>query len=236
MTNDPFKDYIRHIEPSKKQKGYAWQTAIGLQDVDGLQPPRYLREMAIKHIDGKISIETAEQWISQYYAAQPTLDESRTEEADKVSVQIAKLLSEPAFSFNVSQYLAIHKQLFTGIYPHAGKIRHYNISKKEWILDGETVVYGAAAELQAMLEYDLAQEKIFSYKGLSIDTVIEHLAIFIARLWQIHPFEEGNTRIGAVFLLKYLKTLGFDASNDIFAENACIQLQNIWCVFCVIYC
>lgn len=221
MTQDPFAEYIRHLEPSKREKSYAWQTAIGLQDVDGLKPSAYLRKTAIKHIEGEISFEMAEQWIEGYYQANPTKEiENRTEEADKVSVRIAKLLSEPAFSFNANQYLAIHKYLFQDIYPHAGQLRTYNITKKEWVLDGATVTYGMASELLATLEYDLAQERKFSYKGLSIDQIIEHLAQFIAQLWQIHCFEEGNTRTTAVFFIKYLHTLGFNATNDIFAENA----------------
>ena len=220
MTKDPFEEYIRHIEADKKEKSYAWQTAIGLQKVDGLKPSQYLLNTAIKHIEGEISIDTAAQWISRYYEENPQLaDENRTEEADKVSVRIAKLLSEPAFSFNANQYLAIHKFLFKGIYPHAGQIRPYNITKKEWILEGDTVVYGMASELRSSLEYDLEQEKKFSYQGLSLEEIITHLAIFIARLWQIHLFEEGNTRTTAVFFIKYLKTLGFNATNDIFAEN-----------------
>lgn len=107
-----------------------------------------------------------------------------------------------------------------GIYKHAGKIRDYNITKKEWVLDGATVIYGSASELRATLEYDFSQEKNFSYKYLSMDEIIHHLAVFISRLWQIHIFGEGNTRTTAVFFIKYLRTLGFSATNDIFADHA----------------
>ena len=107
-----------------------------------------------------------------------------------------------------------------GIYKHAGKIRDYNITKKEWVLDGATVIYGSASELRATFEYDFSQEKNFSYKGLSMDEIIHHLAVFISNLWQIHIFGEGNTRTTAVFFIKYLRILGFSATNDIFAENA----------------
>ena len=143
-----------------------------------------------------------------------------TEEADKVSSRIAEILSETAFSFSPNEYISIHRKLFQGIYKHAGKIRDYNITKKEWVLDGATVMYGSASELKATLEYDFSQEKDFSYKGLSMDEIIHHLAVFISRLWQIHIFGEGNTRTTAVFFIKYLRTLGFSATNDIFAENA----------------
>lgn len=221
MIKDPFEEYIRHIDANKKEKGYAWQTAIGLQDVDGLKPSRYLIDTAIKNIEGEITIDTAEHWITEYYEQNPvSQDENRVEEADKVAVRIARLLSEPAFSFNVQQYLSIHKYLFQGIYPHAGKIRTFNITKKEWVLNGDTVSYGSALELRETLEYDLAQEKKFRYKGLSIDEMIEHLALFVSRLWQIHVFAEGNTRTTAVFFIKYLKTLGFHVTNDSFAENS----------------
>ena len=147
-------------------------------------------------------------------------DDERTEEADKVSFRIAEILSETAFSFSSNEYISIHRKLFQGIYKHAGKIREYNITKKEWVLDGATVVYGSASELRATLEYDFSQEKDFSYKGLSMDEILHHLAVFISRLWQIHIFGEGNTRTTAVFFIKYLRTLGFVATNDIFAENA----------------
>ena len=221
MIKDPFAEYIRHIDAEKKEKSYAWQTAIGLQDVDGLKPSHYLINTAIKNIEGEITIETAENWVSQYYQQNPISDDKdRTEEADKVAVRIARLLSEPAFSFNAQQYLSIHKYLFNDIFPHAGKIRTFNITKKEWVLNGDTISYGSALELKETLEYDLAQERKFSYKGISIDEAIDHLAFFIARLWQIHVFEEGNTRTTAVFFIKYLKTLGFQVSNDNFAENS----------------
>ena len=147
-------------------------------------------------------------------------DDERTEEADKVSSRIAEILSETAFSFSPNEYISIHRKLFPGIYKHAGKIRDYNITKKEWVLDGATVMYGSASELRATLEYDFSQEKDFSYKGLSMDEIIHHLAVFVSRLWQIHIFGEGNTRTTAVFFIKYLRTLGFSATNDIFAENA----------------
>lgn len=222
MDRDPFKEYLRQTEPDKRDKGYAWNTAIGLQAVDGLKPSKYLMETAIQNIEGKITIEEAQRLLDTYYEENPKAveEDDRTEEADKVSVRITKLLSEKAFSFTPNEYLSIHKKLFTGIYSHAGKLRDYNITKKEWVLNGATVLYGSASELRATLEYDLTQEKSYSYKGLSRDEMIHHLAVFVARLWQIHVFSEGNTRTTAVFFIKYLRSLGFEATNDIFAENA----------------
>lgn len=222
MEKDPFEEYLRESEPDKAHKGYAWSTAIGLQAVDGLKPSKYLIDTAIQNIEGKITMKEAQNLIDSYYEERPVhlSDDERTEEADKVSLRIAEILSETAFSFSPNEYIAIHRKLFQGIYNHAGKIRDYNITKKEWVLDGATVMYGSASELRATLEYDFSQEKDFSYKGLSMDEIIHHLAVFISRLWQIHIFGEGNTRTTAVFFIKYLRTLGFAATNDIFAENA----------------
>ena len=221
MNYDPFEDYIKQKEPDKKYKAYAWSTAIGLQAVDGLTPSEQLYKTAIDNIEGNISMADAVKRIESYYASKPNkADDNRTEEADNVSARIAKILSEKSFSFAPSEYIGIHKKLFVGIYKHAGKIRDYNITKEEWVLNGETILYGNAAELRETLEYDFAQERKFSYKGLSTDEIIHHLAYFISRLWQIHIFCEGNTRTTAVFFIKYLRSLGYDATNDIFAKNA----------------
>ena len=222
MEKDPFKEYLKEAEPDKAGKSYAWSTAIGLQAVDGLKPSKYLIDTAIQNIEGKITIKEAQSLIDSYYGEKPVhfSDEERTEEADKVSSRIAGILSETAFSFSPNEYISIHRKLFQGIYKHAGKIRDYNITKKEWVLDGTTVMYGSASELRETLEYDFSQERDFSYKGLSMDEIIHHLAVFVSRLWQIHIFGEGNTRTTAVFFIKYLGTLGFSVTNDIFAENA----------------
>lgn len=221
MIRDPFKEYIKQSEPNQRDKGYAWHTAIGLQAVDGLKPSKYLIDTAIKNIEGEISLDEAQELLNTYYEENPNVEiGDRTEEADKVAIRIAKILSEKAFSFTPNEYISIHKKLFTGIYDHAGKLRDYNITKKEWVLDGATVLYGSASELLATLEYDFAEEKKFSYKNMTIEEIIQHLAVFVSRLWQIHVFGEGNTRTTAVFFIKYLRTLGFDATNDIFAENA----------------
>ncbi len=222
MEKDPFKEYLKESEPDKAYKSYAWGTAIGLQAVDGLKPSKYLIDTAIQNIEGKITIKEAQNLIDSYYEEKTVQlsDDERTEEADKVASRIAEILSETAFSFSPNEYISIHRKLFQGIYSHAGKIRDYNITKKEWVLDGASVVYGSASELRATLEYDFSQEKNFSYRGLSMNEIIHHLAVFVSRLWQIHIFGEGNTRTTAVFFIKYLRRLGFSVTNDIFAENA----------------
>ena len=220
MERDPFKEYIEEKEPGKRDKAYAWHTAMGLQDVDGLKPSNYLVDTAIKNIEGEITLDEAENLLHSYYEERTESSDDRTEEADKVALNIAKVLSEKAFSFTPNEYLSIHRKLFIGVYKHAGKMRDYNITKKEWVLDGETVMYGSASELRATLNYEFNQEKNFDYKGLAMEEIIHHLAKFISGVWQIHVFCEGNTRTTAVFFIKYLRALGFDVMNDIFAENA----------------
>lgn len=222
MEKEPFKEYLKESKPEKAYKVHAWITAIGLQAVDGLKPSQYLIDTAIQNIKGKITLKEVQNLIDTYYEEKPMhlSDDERTEEADKVSSRIVEILSETAFSFSLNEYISIHRKLFQGIYKHAGEIRDYNITKKEWVLDGATVIYGSASELKDTLEYNFSQERDFSYKGLSMYEIIHHLAVFISRLWQIHIFGEGNTRTTAVFFIKYLRTLGFPATNDTFAENA----------------
>ena len=222
MEKDPFKEYLIESEPDKFYKKYAWSTAIGLQAVDGLKPSKYLIDTAIQNIEGTISIKEAQDRISSYYEEKETMlpSDEDTIEADIVSSRIAELLSERAFTFSPNEYISIHRKLFEGIYEHAGKVRERNIIKKEWVLDGETVIYGSASELLETLSYGFSCEQDFSYKGLSMDEIIHHLALFVSRLWQIHIFNEGNTRTTAVFFIKYLRKLGFSATNDIFAQNA----------------
>ena len=218
-----FEEYIRHTDASKKEKTLAWSTAIGLQQVDGLTPSSYLYDTAKRNIEGELTFDEAKNLIDSYYQSRTvrTEDEDdRTEEADKVASRIAQILSEPSFTFSPSHLIAIHKRLFDGIFKFAGRIRDYDITKKEWVLNGDTVMYGAAFELKAALEYDFEQERNFHYEGLSMDETIRHIAFFISRLWQIHAFGEGNTRTTAVFTIKYLRSLGFKADNDIFAQNS----------------
>ncbi len=218
-----FEEYIRNSEPAKKEKTYAWATAIGLQQVDGLTPSKYLFETAKRNIDGEISVAEATSIIDSYYESKVNRssdDDGRTEEADKVSSRIAQIFSEKSFNFSPSYLIALHGRLFDGIFKFAGKIRDYDISKKEWVLDGDSVMYGAAFELKAALDYDFEQERHFSYKNLTLEEIVKHITFFVSRLWQIHAFGEGNTRTTAVFTIKYLRSLGFDADNELFAENS----------------
>lgn len=215
-----FDEYLRQGEPNKAEKAKVWKTAIGLQQVDGLKPSEYLIETAKQNIEGVITLDEVQKRIETYYQQHPTkTEEDRTEEADKVSARIAEMLSEQSFAFSPAEYLAIHRRLFTGIYKFAGKIRDYNITKKEWVLNGETVLYASADSLRATLAYDFEQERKFSYKGLNEQEILEHITQFISNLWQIHIFGEGNTRTTAIFLIKYLRKLGFkNVNNDLFAD------------------
>ena len=217
-----FEEYIRQSESHKREKGYAWQTAIGLQAVDGLKTSDYLIQTARQHIEGDITIEEAKKLVDSYYQSKSvrTNVEDRTEEADKVSARIAEILSEKTFGFSPVEYISIHRRLFEGVFSHAGRVRDYNITKREWVLKGETVLYASAGSIRETLDYDFAQEKKFSYQNLPLTEAVSHIAQFVSGLWQIHAFGEGNTRTTAVFTIKYLRTFGFDINNDAFARHS----------------
>lgn len=217
-----FEAYERVAEPHKREKASAWRTAIGLQDVDGLEVSDYLKKAAVRHIEGDITIDDVRERLKSYYTNKNAHDsvDATKEEADKVAANIAKLLSEKSFSFTALEFLNIHRHLFDGVFKHAGEIRPFDITKKEWILNGDTIIYGRAADIMMALRYDIQQEKDFNYKGLSIDDTINHIVDFVALLWQNHPFREGNTRTTAVFIIKYLRSIGFKVDNDLFANNS----------------
>ena len=217
-----FDTYIRMGEPGGKERAEAWKTAIGLQAVDGLKTSEYLNETAAKHIEGDITIEQVKELIDTYYQSKTnrTPEEDEAEEADKASANIARILNEPSFTLSVHGLTSIHKRIFTGIFKHAGVIRDYEISKNEWVLDGDTVSYGYPFELKDAISYDIQKEREFNYAGLDISEIVKHIAQFTADLWQIHPFGEGNTRTTAVFVIKYLRSLGFNVNNSTFEKNS----------------
>lgn len=216
------EEYIKQGEPGKIEKSEAWQTAIGLQAVDGLKTSDYLLNTAKEHIEGNISIDEAQKRIQSYYEqrTERTEIEDATKEADIVSARIAKLLGEKSFQFSPAEWLTIHRRLFEGVFKHAGQVRPYNITKKEWVLNGDTVIYADFTSIRDTLDYDFATEKQFSYEGLSVEESVKHLAKFASDIWQIHPFCEGNTRATAVFMIKYMKTFGFRVNNDAFQKNS----------------
>lgn len=217
-----FDAYIRQGEPDKKEKASIWRTAIGLQAVDGLQTSEYLRETALKHIEGEIDIDEARQLIQTYYQSKTQHDvtDDDMQEADKVSANITKILSSRTLDFSAKGYIALHRRIFEGVFKHAGKVRDYNITKKEWVLDGDTVHYLNWEDLHRALDYDIEQERQFIYKGLTTDQLIKHIAHFVSDIWQIHAFGEGNTRTTAVFAILYLRDLGYKVENDMFAQHS----------------
>ena len=223
MKNSFFdiEEYIKQKEPEKIEKAYNWQTAIGLQDVDGLKPSDYLISLAKSNIEGELSLEETDELLTKYYKQkEKRADEKRTEEADNVSLRITAILSEKTFVFSPSQLVSIHKRLFNGIYKFAGKYRDYNITKNEWVLNGDTVLYSSYDMIKDSLDYDFNLEKEYDYSLASVDDAIKHIAKFISGIWQIHPFGEGNTRTTAVFTIKYLKTLGLNVTNQLFEHNS----------------
>ena len=220
---DDLSEYLRAKDPSKVELAGIWRAAIGLQKVDGLTPSAYLVETARRNIEGEITVAEAGNIIGEYYKSKKVRAEAaktRTDEADIVSQRIAAILAEPTFSFSPASYVAIHRKLFIGIYKHAGKIRDYNITKSEWVLKKDTVRYESADVIPATLEYEFERERKFNYMGLTPQETISHFSRFIADVWQIHAFGEGNTRTTAIFAIKYLRTLGYNIANDIFSENS----------------
>lgn len=217
-----FDEYLRQEEPSQKESAENWKTAIGLQAVDGLQPSAYLIDVAKRNIEGEISLDESRKLIDSYYQSKTvrTPKDEDEEEADKVSANIAKILASKTFAFNTNGYVSLHRRIFEGVFKHAGEIRQYDISKKEWVIEGDSVNYLNWEDLRRALDWDIEQEKNFSYKGLTDDEKIEHIAKFISGIWQIHAFREGNTRTTAIFTIQYLRSLGYEVNNEIFAKHS----------------
>ena len=222
MKQKEFDEYIRQVEPFAQESANAWKTAIGLQQVDGLKPSSYLLETARKNIEGDITIDEVRQLLDSYYKSKTikTAEEHNEEEADKVSANIKKILSSRTLAFNTNGFISIHRRIFDGVFSHAGEIRNYNISKKEWVLRGNSVDYLNWEDLRRALDFDIQQERDFDYKGLTEEQKIKHICHFVSGLWQIHPFCEGNTRTTAVFTIQYLRSIGYDVDNEIFALHS----------------
>ena len=222
LNMNEFDQYIRQGEPSQQERAAYWRTAIGLQAVDGLQTSDYLKATAIKHIEGEIDIDQARQLIKTYYQSKTTREtiDDDQQEADKVSANITKILSSVSLDFSAKGFVALHRRIFDGVLKHAGEIRHYDITKKEWVLDSDTVNYLNWEDLYRALDFDIEQERQFSYKHLSLEQQVLHISHFVSGLWQIHPFGEGNTRTTAVFTILYLRHIGFKVENDLFANNS----------------
>ena len=217
-----FDEYIRQGEPEKRERADAWRVAIGLQAVDGLKTSAYLQETARRNIEGDITIDEAKALVNQYYITKTAHDQgdADVEEADRVSANMVKVLSQPTFAFNANGFISVHRRVFEGVLKHAGELRKYDITKKEWVLEGDTVRYLNWEDLRRALDYDIEQERNRSYSDKSADEMIAQISSFVSGLWQIHPFPEGNTRTTAVFTIQYLRSLGFDVNNDLFAKHS----------------
>ena len=218
-----FDKYIRQSEPGSREKARIWQTAIGLQDVDGLKPSEYLLQTAGRHIEGDITIDEVKHLVDSYYQSKTdrqNIEHERTEEADKVSARITEILSEKSFSFTPDYLILIHRRLFEGLYEFAGRLRDYDITKKEWVLGGDTVLYSNHELIRQTLDFDFGQERNTDYPSLDADQALKHICKFVSDIWQIHPFGEGNTRTTAVFTMKYLHTFGFILDNGVFQKHS----------------
>ncbi len=214
--------YFKAEEPGRRERADAWATAIGLQKVDGLEPSQFLLDTAKEHIEGRISQEQVRRRIRNYYAArrESSAFDLDIEEADQVSERIVAVIDDGGFEFTPEYYFSIHAKLFRGILPTAGKLRAVNIRKREWVLKDDSVIYGSADTIKQSLVRDFMDEREFDYGGKSPRKVIPHFARFIAQIWQVHPFGEGNTRTTAVFAIKYLNSLGYRVTNNMFRDNS----------------
>lgn len=219
---DEIKASIRQNDPESSAKCAVWLTAIGLQGVDNLLPSPLLLEMAKRHIEGGIELSTVRERILHVYKSRENRDgtDEATREADLVSMRIAEILGENDFRFHPDHYLEIHRRLFQDIHRNPGGIRSHNLSKNEWILNGESVVYGEADAIPGTLVLDFERGKEFFRAKQPVAQSIPHITRFIADIWKIHPFAEGNTRTTAVFMIGYLKALGFPPNTAIFAEHS----------------
>ncbi|MBO6267048.1 MAG: Fic family protein [Synergistaceae bacterium] len=216
-----FDEYLVAGEPDKRERAYGWATAIGLQDVDGLKVSDFLLNTAKRNIEGEITQVEAGKIIDAYYETKEGHDQPEDrKEADKVARRINETINSPTFRFSPEYYIGLHGRLFKDVYSHAGKIRDVELTKREWVLNGDTVNYTPSFMVKESLAYDFAEEKKFRYSGLSEDAFAEHFASFISGLWQIHPFREGNTRTVAVFAIKYLRSMRYDVTNALFKEKS----------------
>lgn len=213
--------YDEAVEPGKRERAFAWATAIGLQDVDGLRPSKYLIKTAKRHIEGEITAAEARRLVDEYYETKVGHDvPADAKEADKVAARIVAIVNMPGFRLSPEYLIGLHAQIFDGVFAHAGKLREVQLTKKEWVLNGDTVEYAPYFDIERSLEYDFEKEKKFRYAGLSGDAKIAHFAAFISGIWQIHPFREGNTRTTGLFAIKYLQSRGYEVTNDLFYEKS----------------
>ena len=220
-------DYIETETPKNYEKQIQWDMAIGLQKVDNLKPSKYLEKLLQENVIGEKTIYEVEHELKQYYVEKDkTVKKIQEEfECDLVSTRIVQLLEKDNFELSIDYIKYIHEYLFKDIYKFAGEFRKIDFSKNEIILNNDSVAYGDHKLLEQSLDYDISLEKKKDYKGMNIVDVINNIADFSSRIWQIHPFREGNTRTTALFIEKYLVSLGYTVDNIMF-KNKSVYFRN----------
>lgn len=209
-----------------KEKQKNWNIAFGLQEVDNLTPSKYMVDLAKENIVGNKSYQNVEEELANYYNMQDEKSINKNEkQADEVSIRIVKILNDKAFTFNYLALKQYHKKLFEDIdigidKKYIGNFRDYNITKSEPILGGESVQYADYSMIEETLKYDFNEEENQKYVTMTDDEKINRLCTFVSNIWQVHPFEEGNTRTTAIFIQKYLISKGFNVNNDLFKDNS----------------
>ena len=215
-------EYEEIYKPANYIKQLQWDMAIGLQQVDNLKPSKYLEQISEKNILGELTIKEVEQSLREYYTTkEKQKDINHNElECDFVSMRIVELLGQDNFELSIDYLKYIHKYLFQDVYEFAGEFRKIDFSKHEKILNNDSVAYGDSKTLTESLEYDISLEKEKNYKDMSIVEVINNITDFTSNIWQVHPFREGNTRTTAVFIEKYLISLGYNVDNSLFKDKS----------------
>lgn len=220
-------EYIEEVKPSNYIKKSQWEMAIGLQEVDNLKPSKHLESLVNNNITGKMTLLEVEQSLKKYYLEKDSNNDINANEleCDFVSARIVELLQEKKFELSVDYLKYVHKYLFQDVFSFAGEFRKINFSKHEKILNNDSVPYGDYKILEASLNYDISLEKAKNYKEMSIVEVINSMATFSSNIWQVHPFREGNTRTTALFIEKYLISLGYNVDNTLF-KNKSVYFRN----------
>ena len=215
-------DYIEAETPKNYVKQLEWDMAIGLQEVDALKPSKYLEKLVQENVTGEKTIYEVEKELKKYYVEKEKNNEVNHDEfeCDLVSTRIVELLEEDNFELSIDYLKYIHKYLFQDVYEFAGEFRKVDISKDERILNNDSVAYGDCKLLYQSLDYDISLEKNKNYGEMNIVDVINNITNFSSSIWQIHPFREGNTRTTALFIEKYLLSLGYDVDNTMFKEKS----------------
>ena len=226
MSERDFDSSINQYNEIDNPKGYVkqleWDMAIGLQEVDNLKPSKYLEEIKEKNVLGELTIEEVEKSLKDYYVEKEKQNSINHKEleCDFVSMRIVELLEKDDFELSIDYLKYIHKYLFQDVYEFAGEFRNINFSKHEIILNNDSVAYGDYKTLKESLEYDISLEKEKNYKDMSIVEVIKNITDFSSSIWQVHPFREGNTRTTALFIEKYLISLGYNVDNSLFKDRS----------------